>query len=280
MPSLVLLCQLVIYLHIKLHSYGFVKDGVRHSLIAYFSLIWYYNSTMLETIWHDFLYQPVFNLLIWIYNNWADANLGWAVVYLTVILRLVLLPFTLVTEKNRAKNMDLNQELKKIEQGYRNDPVLMKEETRKVLKKTRVSPWSKVVVLGVQVLVLVLLYQVFLRGITGDKVIKILYPFINFPGKINTVFYGFELGAVHDFIWPGIVGLFLLVEIYFGYRKYKTLAKADLAYFILFPVFSFLALWFLPMVKSLFILTSLVFSAIIHQFSKLLFRSKPVKKVV
>ena len=66
---------------------------------------------MLGTIWNDFLYQPVFNLLIWIYNNWTDANLGWAVVYLTVILRLALLPFSIVTEKNKAKNVDLDKEI-------------------------------------------------------------------------------------------------------------------------------------------------------------------------
>jgi hypothetical protein len=38
-----------------------------------------------------------------------------------------------------------------------------------------VYPWAKSIVLGVQGLVFVLLYQVFLRGITGEKIIKILY---------------------------------------------------------------------------------------------------------
>ncbi|HBU07261.1 MAG TPA: hypothetical protein DEB09_04215 [Candidatus Magasanikbacteria bacterium] len=233
---------------------------------------------MLAIIWHDFLYQPLFNLLIWLYNDYTNANLGWAVVYLTIILRLVLLPFTLVTEKAKAKEEDLGNQASELEKSFKNDPVMLKTEMRKLLQRKKVRPWSKAIVLGVQVLVLVLLYQVFLRGITGEKVIKILYPFINFPGKINTVFYGFELGQVHDFIWPGIVAVFLLGEIYLGYRKNKALTQSDLAYFILFPAFSFLALWILPMVKSLFILTSLLFSVIIHQFSKVIFRPKPVKK--
>jgi hypothetical protein len=37
-----------------------------------------------------------------------------------------------------------------------------------------------------------------------------------------------------------------------------------------------LLLWYLPMVKSLFILTSMVFSAIIAQFGKVVFRTEPV----
>lgn len=229
---------------------------------------------MFAVIWHDFLYQPVFNALIWIYNNWADHNLGWAVVYLTIILRLVLLPFTLVTERNRRREEELTREVRRIDKEFHNDILLKKDEVRRVLKKKRVRPWSKLVSLGVQILVLILLYQVFLRGITGDKILKILYPSIEFPGRINVDFYGFNLGQTHDIIWPGIVAIFLLAEIYLDYRKKKlALTKTDLAYFLLFPAFSFFALWLLPMVKSIFILTSCLFSVIIHQFSGLIFRS-------
>lgn len=229
---------------------------------------------MLGLIWHDYLYQPLFNALIWIYNNWANQNLGWAVVYLTIILRFILLPFTLVTEKNRRQEEELVKEVRRIDKEFHNDTLLKKEEVRRILKQKRVRPWSKLVSLGVQILVLVLLYQVFLRGITGDKILKILYSWMDFPGKINTDFYGFDLGQTHDIVWPGIVAIFLLAEIYFDYRKKKlVLSKADLAYFLLFPAFSFFVLWLLPMVKSLFILTSCVFSVIIHQFSGLIFRS-------
>ncbi len=226
-------------------------------------------------IWNDFLYQPLFNLLVWLYNNWTDANLGWAVVYLTIILRIVLLPFTFITEKNKSKNDDVGAELEKVVKDLADDPILQKQELRKVLKRRKVRPWSKAVVLGVQALVLVLLYQVFLRGITGEKVIKILYPSVDFPGKINTMFYGFELGEIHTIFWPALVALFLLVEIYWQYHKHKfVLTKADLVYFLLFPAFSFLILWILPMVKSLFILTTMTFSVIIAQFSRIIFRPK------
>ena len=47
------------------------------------------------------------------------------------------------------------------------------EEIRKIMKKNMVSPWAKVMSLGFQLLVLVLLYQVFIRGITGERVIKL-----------------------------------------------------------------------------------------------------------
>ncbi len=230
---------------------------------------------MLALIWHDYLYQPLFNALIWIYSNWTDHNLGWAVVYLTIILRVVLLPFTFVSEKNLVKDEELEKEVVRLNKELHNDLVLKKEQIRKILKQKKVSYWSKAIVLVTQILVLVLLYQVFLQGITGQKVMKNLYSFIEYPGKINTVFYGFELGKVHDLIWPGIVMVYLWVEIYIEYRKRKNgLTKSDFWYFILFPAFSYLVLWALPMVKSVFILTTMTFSVIIHQFSKLIFRPK------
>lgn len=222
--------------------------------------------------WHDYLYQPLFNLLVWIYNNWADQNLGWAIVYLTLLLRGVLLPFTLVTERDRLRNETLYDDVKRIDREFKKDPVLKKEEIRRILKKRRVYPWAKFVSLGVQALVFVLLYQVFLRGITGDKILKILYASVDFPGKINTMFYGFDLANRHGSLWAGVVAIWLALEIYLTFRK-RSARMADLMYFLLFPLFVFFALWWLPMVKSVFILTSLAFSFIIHQLSRVVMKS-------
>ncbi len=228
----------------------------------------------MSVLWHDYLYQPVFNGLIWIYNNWTDQNMGWAIVYLTVLLRTALLPFTLVNEFAEIKNTELSKDVARINKELANDPILKNEEIRRVLKKRKVHPWAKVVVIGIQLVVLILLYQVFLRGITGEKILDILYSSVEFPGKINTMFFGFDLGQTHDLFWSGLVGIFLMAEIYIGFRTRKgVLEKGDLAYFILFPVAVFIPLFVLPMVKSLFVLTSIVYSALIHVIIQLFFHS-------
>lgn len=224
------------------------------------------------------LYQPLFNALIWIYNNWTEMNLGWAVVYLTLFLRIALLPFTIIDERDKAKNEALVEDLRRVEKGYKNDPVQRKEEVRKILKKRKVRPWAKATVLGVQLLVLVLLYQVFIAGITGERVARTLYPSVDHPGVINTEFYGFDLGTRHDWAWAGAVALWLMAEVYVGLRKRKTeFTKTDLTYFLLFPAAVFFALWWLPMVKSLFILTSMLFSVIVGGFLGLLFKPRKAK---
>lgn len=230
---------------------------------------------MFGNFWHDWLYQPLFNFLIWIYNNYTEQNLGWAVVYLTIVLRLGLLPFTIVTERGRAKKQAVFDEVERIEREYRKDSILQKQEIRRALKKKRIYPWAKFITLGVQALVFILLYQVFLRGITGEKILRILYPAVDFPGKINTYFFGFDLAARHDVYWAGIVAIWLALEIYIIFLGRKA-TRSDLLYFIVFPFFVFLALWWLPMVKSVFILTSMLFSVIVHQFMKLFFRPQKI----
>lgn len=229
---------------------------------------------MLSTLWFVILYQPVFNALIWIYSNIAHENLGWAVIWLTIFLRILILPLTIISEHNEMRHQQVVDEASKILQSYKNDRVAQKEVARKIMKKYHLSPWAKVLSLVIQLLVLILLYQVFIRGITGDKVIKILYPFIDFPGHINTNFYGFEIGRVHDWLWAGIASLYLMLSIFVESRGRKTWERSEMYYLFFFPLFTFLALWYLPMVKSLFILTTMIFSDTITLVRHLFFPEK------
>ncbi len=233
---------------------------------------------MLSEIWTSALYQPLFNALIWIYSNIADKNMGWAVVWLTIFLRIILLPLTFLSQRDSTKQKEVQEQAEKAAKAFKNDPVLQKEEVRRIMKKHQVSPWAKVALLAVQVLVFLLLYQVFIRGITGEKILRFLYPSIEFPGKINIDFYGFNIGDRHTLFWPGIVAVYLFISIYLEKDVDKKKDQARLTYLVLFPAFTFAILWYLPMVKSLFILTTMIFSDIINLVRKMFFPEKKAGK--
>lgn len=229
---------------------------------------------MLTLLWFNYLYQPIFNALVWIYTFVADRNLGWAVIWLTIFLRVILLPLTILSERNAVRQSKVEAEAAAAAKAFRNDAVAQKEAFKRIVKKHKLSPWAKVLTLLVQALVLVLLYQVFMQGIRNNQVSKVLYPFIDFPGRMNADFYGFNIGAAHDWIWAGVAAVYLLLSIYLDNRHQSKWQKSEFYYLIFFPLFTFVALWWLPMVKSLFILTSMIFSDIITLLRKLLF---PVK---
>lgn len=229
---------------------------------------------MIGEIWFTFLYQPLFNALIWVYVNIAGQNLGWAVVWLTIFLRIILLPLSIISELTAARRQKAIEEAKKAMASYKNDRVAQMQAAREVMKKYHISPWAKVLTLAIQFLVLVLLYQVFLQGITGDRVIKTLYPSVDYPGRINILFFGFDIGTPHTLFWAGLAATYLVVSTLISNRDEKW-DKSDLYFIIFFPLFTFAALWYLPMVKSLFILTTLIFSDIIKLVKSMLVSKKP-----
>jgi len=223
---------------------------------------------MFHQIWHDVLYTPLLNILIWLYNVPAFGNLGVAIIYLTIIIRIVLLPFTVVSERSKILYGKLSQKIDKISQDFKNDPIQKKEMIRKVMREHKVSPWAKVMVLGVQALILVLLYQVFIGGINGK--LGDLYSWVTRPDFINTDFFGFDLGETKNLFWSGLVGAILFLEIFIDYRSKSTgLTKSEVAYMIFFPAACFFLLWILPIAKSIFILTSLCFSFVVIFFRQM-----------
>ncbi len=229
---------------------------------------------MIPDIWFTYFYQPLFNGLIWIYNNWTDQNFGLAVILFTVIIRIILVPFSLFDAYKKKENQEITAEIERVAESYKHDPVLQKQEIRALLKKRKVSPWAKAIVLGIQVLIFLELYQIFVQGVTNEKVIKVLYAFVDFPGIIQTDFYGFDLAATHDVFWSVLVAGLVFVTSYMQYRGRKKITQSDLAYLVLFPLAIFVFLYVLPMVKALFILTTLVFSLVLNKFATLLFPQK------
>ena len=225
---------------------------------------------MLSLFWNEYLFRPVFNVLIYFYNTYTSNNLGVAVIYLTVLLRIILLPFSVISIWKQEFYKKLSKDISKLTEAYKNDQVLQNQEIREFLKKHRVNPWSKAVVLGVQALTLVLLYQVFLGGIRGEKLQQI-YGWVGTPDFINSIFLGFNLGD-HSLLWAAAVGAYLFIEVTIGQRARKEfLVNADVVYRFFFPLLVFFTLYALPMVKSLFILTSLVFSTIVVGGIEMLF---------
>ena len=91
---------------------------------------------------------------------------------------------------------------------------------------------------------------------------------------INLNFYGFNLAQRYDVIWPGAVGLWLFLEIYFEFRHNKrTGLKKGICFFLSFP-----RCRIPPSVVSAHGQITLyidihAFSLIIAQISKVLFRS-------
>ncbi len=222
--------------------------------------------------WHKFIFQPLFNFLLYLYQYHTAFNMGWAVVYMTVLLRLALLPFSIMTEQSKAFYRRINAKVAETQRDFADDHVKQRQEIRRLLKENKIRPWTRLVVLLFHVVILVALYQVFVGGLTGGKILENLYRGIPRPDFINTNWMCLDRLhgrwcvdiAESNLPFAALVALVLFTEITLSQRGQRgKLAQTEVVYRVLFPGFTFVALALLPSVKSLFILTSLLFSIII-----------------
>jgi YidC/Oxa1 family membrane protein insertase len=233
---------------------------------------------ILVYIWEHILFIPLFNLLIWLYVNYSWFNFGVSVIILTVLLRLALLPLTILDEVGKFRWLKIEPQLQQINEDFAKDPVRRKIATRQLFRKHHLRPWAKAVVLAVQLLALILLYQVFLGGINSTK-LNLLYPSIPAPDFIGTKFLWFDI-AKHDFWIAGVAAAYFFIDAIFRrWDRQHSLSKQEQVYIIFFPAFLFLILVLLPSVKSLFVLTSMIISTIISMFMAMIqLALRPPKK--
>lgn len=211
-------------------------------------------------IWNEVLFRPLLNLLIGLYNTIGLENLGLAIIWLTIMVRILLLPSSLRNEKRRQKRAELQSELKKLEVSYSNVPSVLREEQRALLKQYRFRRWPIILNLSVQGLILLVLYQVFVGGIKLQEIVDSLYSFVDVPVAINTVFLGIDI-AQRSLILSLVPGVLLFIGIVIEQRRSgRGLNRKDMLYAFGFPAGTVLLLLYLPAVKAVFIATSLIFT--------------------
>lgn len=221
----------------------------------------------MQWIWHELIFRPLINILIGLYNTIGFENLGLAIVWLTVIMRIVLLPLSLKDEGQREAEQKLKNELAELKRMFANNPSVLRDEQRKLMRVKRFRRWPRVIVLVVQALVLVILYQVFINGTHLNQIVDVLYSFVKVPLRINTYFLGIDISQ-RSYILTSLAALLLLANIWFDHALTNTKwTRSEFAFLFGFPALTFAVLIILPAVKAVFILSTLLFSDILMVIS-------------
>lgn len=240
--------------------------------------------------------QPLFNLLTFIYKITQILsfnpvlNLGFYIVILTLIIKVLMLPFVIPSFKNMKKQKALKPELDKLKAKYESDKKKLAEEQMKLFKEHGINPTSGCLSQIVMIFALIGLYQVV------DKLSKItnlselnysLYSsFLHFSevDKLENLFLFFNMSEPDTtFILPILAAVFTLVssamllpeltEAEKVARKDNTNSSMeDMAYTmqqqmtILAPVMTFFACLTLDSALSLYIVVSAIFGVVQQYF--------------
>lgn len=94
-------------------------------------------------------------------NN--NITYGLCIILFTAIIRIILLPINVKQTRSMVKMNDIQPEMKKLQDKYKNNPQKMQEEVMKLYKENDVSPLSGCLPMLIQMPILFALYYVFLN---------------------------------------------------------------------------------------------------------------------
>lgn len=151
------------------------------------------------------LYQPLLNLLVFFYNTIAFRDLGLAIIFLTIFIKLILYPFSLSQIKAQKSLTELQPKLNEIKKKYASDKMRLTKETIELYKTHKINPFSSCLLLIIQLPILIAVYQVFRTGLS-DQVLS-LYPFIENPGQLNPFTFGIINLAEKSFFLALLTGI-------------------------------------------------------------------------
>ncbi len=143
-------------------------------------------------IFHEFLYKPLFNLLIFLYETISFQDLGIAIIILTILVRLAFFPLSQKAIKSQKEFFKIQPKIREIQQKYKDDREKQAKEIMNLYKDSGVNPLSGCLPILIQIPILIALYWVFLKGFNGNALVESdFYSFTPKPDEINYNAFGF-----------------------------------------------------------------------------------------
>jgi YidC/Oxa1 family membrane protein insertase len=138
------------------------------------------------TLWNQLLVWPIVNLLIALYKGFEALHfpgpLGFAIIAMTLIVRIVLYPFMVVQIKSQKKMAAIKPKLDELSKRHKDDKQALQQAQMALYKEHGINPASGCLPLLLQLPILFALYGVFGQFFLTTDVAKIV-------ADINHVLY-------------------------------------------------------------------------------------------
>jgi YidC/Oxa1 family membrane protein insertase len=161
---------------------------------------------MISSLFHSVLYQPIFNIFVFLYN-YLGHDVGVVILLLTILVRLILYPLTNSSIKAQRSLQELQPKMDAIKKQYATDKTKQTQEIMALYKNNKVNPFTSCLPMLVQLPILIALYMVLRDGLASNNLTSALYSFVSNPGTINPVSLGFFNMAKPNFILAILAGL-------------------------------------------------------------------------
>ncbi len=149
---------------------------------------------MFSTIWHTFFFDPIYNGLVYFIDVVPGGDVGVAIVLITIVVKLVLLPLSLKAARTQRVMRTLEPVLSDIKKKYKDKREEQAKAMMAAYKDAGVKPFASVLLLFVQIPLIIALYLAVARGggvPLPDINVDLLYSFVPAPEVLSVYFLGF-----------------------------------------------------------------------------------------
>ncbi len=174
---------------------------------------------MISAFFHAVFYNPIYNALVALIAIIPHGDVGIAVIIVTIIIRLILLPFTLSGARTQRAMKTLEPKLKELKEKHKGDREKEALETLALYKEAKVNPFSSIITVLIQIPVLLALYWVFLHEpFTSVDTIDLakLYAFTPLPHTVSLTLLGIISVAGKSMVLAFLAGLTQYVQARFA----------------------------------------------------------------
>lgn len=169
-------------------------------------------------LYNTFLYEPIFNALIFLYHVIPGQDMGVAIILLTLVIKIALFWPSLSTLKGQKKLQDTQPKIEALRKKYKDNKEELGRQLMSFYKDNKVNPFSSCLPLLIQLPILLALYKAFFQGLhvepdTGILIaeqVGHLYGWLQViysSTAINTTAFGFlDLAATHNIVLAVLAG--------------------------------------------------------------------------
>jgi YidC/Oxa1 family membrane protein insertase len=143
-------------------------------------------------IFNQFIYAPIYNLLVFVYNLLPFKDFGVAIIIVTLIIKFLLIPLSRKQIESQKKMTELQPKIKELQKKHKDDKEKQSRALMDLYKTHKSNPFSGCLPMIVQLVFLIAIYRVLFNISQANLMVdgNILYSFIQNPGQIDKMFLG------------------------------------------------------------------------------------------
>lgn len=202
---------------------------------------------MISTVFNAVFYQPLYNVLIFLSSIAPGADLGIAIILLTLLVRFASFPISHKAIRTQKKLKELEPQIEKIKVQHKDSAENQGRAMMELYKAHGVNPFSGIALLFLQMPIFFALYWIAQDSLAS--VSTIAYSFVTPPAEISHLFLGIVDIAAQSPVLAILAGLSFFLQAQLSVPPAGPKPEGEVSFGAEFARgMSFQARYFLPIV--------------------------------